>query len=95
MKALFQRVGDTLVPDNPHALDVLKKIPDGDYVDVDVRRSRNPYHHRKLFVLLGLILENQSIYSSVDQLLTAFKFWVGHTETVLVGGVEHRYPKRS
>ena len=77
MKALFQRVGDTLVPDNPHALDVLKKIPDGDYVDVDVRRSRNPYHHRKLFVLLGLILENQSIYSSVDQLLTALSFGLG------------------
>lgn len=97
MKALFQRVGNNLVPDNPHALETLKKIKDGDYVDVDIRRNRNPYHHRKLFALLGLIYENQTHYGTIDELLTAFKFWIRHVDVVEIqeGGhlVRHEYPK--
>lgn len=61
---------------------------------VSIKKPRNIGHHRKLFVLLQLILENQERYKSIEELLSAVKVMTGHcTLLFLPDGTEVRVPK--
>ena len=82
MKAIFRKNLNRLVPHGTEAEDLLRKWKDGDLVTVEVKRGRNLAHHAKFFAMLQLILENQEHYTSVDDILTAFKFATGHTRKI-------------
>jgi hypothetical protein len=71
-----------LVPCDERDRDLLSKIKIGKQVSVEVKQSRNIGHHRKLFAMLQIILDNQDHYTSVDQLLNVCKLRIGHVETV-------------
>lgn len=62
---------------------------------IDPRRPRNIQHHRKLFALLNLAVDNwpgdEPI--TVEGLLGAIKLSVGHYETVVTAKGEYRIPK--
>jgi len=82
MKAIFRKYLNRLVPHGTGAEELLREWKDGDLMTVDVRKPRNLAHHAKFFALLQLIHENQDHYKSVDEILTVFKFHVGHTERI-------------
>lgn len=79
---LFRKRLDSLVPASPEAEAALAKVPAGDLIRVELRRMRNPEHHRKLFALLGLVLHNQTTFKTIDQLLNAIKIYTGHCESM-------------
>lgn len=62
--------------------DALRKIKNGALVLVEVKQTRNPQHHRKLFAMLNIVLKNQDYYKSLDTLLSACKLATGHAEIV-------------
>jgi hypothetical protein len=62
--------------------EVLASLPPGDLIKVKITRSRNLAQHRKLFALLQLVFENQSIYPTVEALLTVIKVTLGHCDVV-------------
>lgn len=61
---------------------VIRKLGQGEIVTVELKRERNIQHHRKLFAMLQIILENQDAYKSVDDLLDVCKLRIGHVRTV-------------
>lgn len=73
---------NALAPVDDMGRDALAKIPLGKQVMVSVKRARNPYHHRKLFAMLGIVLANQEHYKDTDQLLAACKLATGHCDMV-------------
>lgn len=80
MKALFVKSLHGLVPVDEQGEAMLAKWKRGDAVMVDVRRPRNPYHHRLMFAVAKLVVENSEHYSSVEQFIEDAKFYAGHVE---------------
>lgn len=93
MKAYFRKHLSSLVPSEEKAEEMLSKIKHGDYVLVEVKRQRNPFHHRKFFALLNLVFKNQEHYQSVDDLLDVFKLRVGHAKVIETRDGVERVPK--
>jgi hypothetical protein len=94
MSHAYRKRDGRLEPADERARETLARVKDGDYVLVDVKRLRNPRHHRKMFALLNLIFENQSRYHSIDDMLGAIKVFLGHTRTVRMrDGREFVLPK--
>lgn len=50
----------------------------GQTVALDGRRPRNPGHHRKLFALLRLLVDNTEEFASTDDALIGLKAVLGH-----------------
>lgn len=91
---LFRKRLGSLVPGDTLAEDLMRKISQGEWVRIEVKRPRNIGYHRKLFALLNLVFENQSRFASVDELLDAVKVYIGHCETmVLKDGTTVKRPK--
>lgn len=49
----------------------------GQVVEFRARRPRNPGHHRKLFALLGLVVDNTDLFANADDALTGLKAIMG------------------
>lgn len=49
----------------------------GQTVILTGRRPRNPGHHRKLFALLGLVLDNTELFANADDALIGLKAIMG------------------
>lgn len=94
MKAYFEKAGGNLRPWDERALEFLRKLPQGKVVEVEIKRARNPQHHRKFFALLNLVWSNQERYPSVDCLLAALKISIGHVDMITMpGGKTHLIPR--
>lgn len=89
----FRRELSGLRPVDQAGHDALRKIKIGELVRVKLGRNRNVLHHRKFFALLNLIFENQSHYRSVDELLSALKFSIGHVNVIRTKTQEFTEPK--
>lgn len=77
-KMLFRKTLGNLVPADDAAVAFLRKCKLGEMVMVEARRPRNLMHHRKLWALLNLVVENTERYSDADTLLDALKIATGH-----------------
>ena len=71
-----------LYPIDDTGEDVIRRIGQGEVVAVEVKKPRNVRFHRKFFAMLQLVLENQSHYKSLDDLLDVCKLQTGHFRTV-------------
>jgi hypothetical protein len=62
---------------------------------IDPRRPRNIQHHRKLFALLNLAVDNwpEDQPTTVEALLGAIKLSTGHYETITTAKGTYRIPK--
>lgn len=49
----------------------------GKTIELKGRRPRNPAHHRKLFALIGLVVDNTDLFASTDDALTGLKAVMG------------------
>lgn len=65
------------VPKSQAAREFHAKTKLGQVVELRSRRPRNPAHHRKLFALLGLVVDNTELFANVDDALIALKAALG------------------
>ena len=84
MKAAFVKHFGALRPADEQAETILAKIAEGTTVMADVTRPRNVQHHRLLFALLKLTVDNTDRYPTVATLLSALKLATGHYDVVMV-----------
>ena len=97
-KAAFKKFTAGFLAEDDEAMDLVRKYEDGTRVMIEVRRPRNLGQHRLYFKLLQTVHDNlpepmTERFPNVDKLLIGIKFAIGLTDTVIVGGVEHEYPR--
>ncbi|MGV6875882.1 hypothetical protein ACUSIJ_24755 [Pseudochelatococcus sp. B33] len=76
----FTKRGNTLVPSDVMADEMMAQIKDGRDVLVTLRRARNPKHHRLLFAALRKVVDNTDRWPSEDVLLDELKLATGLAE---------------
>lgn len=76
-------LGSALIPSTEEAREWLDTIKTGEILRIKASQPRNIKHHAKFFALLTLIYKNQTHYKSVDDILLAFKYQIGHGHWVL------------
>ena len=72
MKIYCKKINGHLVPESE------LKIKEGEWVQVEIKKPRNIYFHRKYFAMLNIVLDNQTKYANVNDLLTEIKLRLGH-----------------
>lgn len=83
-----------LLPNCKDAEDWLKSTKLHQGVLIDPRRPRNILHHRKLFALLNLAVENWPVETTTEALLGLIKIKTGHTTPIeSADGTIHHIPK--
>lgn len=75
---LLIREGNKLGACDPIGAEVIQAMRHGEQVLAEIKRARHPAHHRKMFALFGLILDNQDRYKTIKEVLSAIKIGVGH-----------------
>lgn len=92
-RAFFRR-GNTLVPSDFAAEEILSGIPEGKEILVTIRRPRHVEHHRWFFACLRRVVENSEVWKDEEELLDVLKIATGHTKPVqLWDGTIYRRPK--
>jgi hypothetical protein len=76
----FRKDIGKLVPADDAAQDALSKIKFGAEVQVEIKRPRNPLHHRKFWALANLVANNQEHYETAEQVVAALKAATGHCD---------------
>ena len=77
MDLLLMREGNHLVAAEPMSLETIQSLRHGEAMTAILRRNRNPYHHRKLFALLGAVMEANNTFATTQELLGAIKLATG------------------
>lgn len=88
-----KNIGGKLEPVDEAGQEAMTKIKEGAVVQVEVKKPRNVYFHRKFFAMLNLIFQNQDAYKSVDALLAVCKLGIGHVDVIQTRQGEVRLPK--
>lgn len=78
-------IGST--PDDQRAYDVARrrmaKMKPGTFLRVDYASPRNGKHHRKLWPLLELIVQNSEVYDTKERALAAIKLAAGFFDPIV------------
>lgn len=78
---LYIRRPQGFVPADIMSEDAMNKVPIGATVMLTMRRPRNPRHHRKLFALMHVVLEQTDRWADSTVLLEDLKLATGLFET--------------
>ena len=90
MNIFLKKINNKLEAIDVEGEQYLQKLPEGQNVKVTIKRSRSPQHHRLLFSLLTLTLDNQVdeavrvcpvYFVNKEHLLTAIKVYLGLSTT--------------
>lgn len=76
----FIRRGNTLVPADFAAEELLASIKPGREVIVTIRKARSPKHHRFFFATLRKVVEATGMWLNENHLLDNLKIAIGHVE---------------
>ena len=76
---LVKRLRNLLPADEPSA-EAVRRLAEGEVIRATVRRPRNPQFHRKFFALLQLVRDSTDAWPTVEALLVALKFEMGHVD---------------
>lgn len=79
-------------PTDDEGTEAMRKIPDESLVRVSWTRPRNIKFHCKFFAMLKIILDNQTHYQSMDELLNVCKLRIGHITIIQTPQGEERWP---
>lgn len=74
----YQRTVAGFIPVSTAAREFHAKTKLSAIVELKGRRPRNPGHHRKLFALLGLLVDNREEFANTDDALLGLKAVLGH-----------------
>ena len=85
----------SLRPADEQAEVLIKRLWQGEIVEVEIRRPRNIKFHRKFWALMNIVWDNidHDEYPTVEALVTRLKIDTGHRETMLFDGVIAYIPK--
>ena len=85
MKAVFRKHGTSLVPVDDEGLAAVRKLPEGRDVVIDVKRARNPRHHRLYWALINFISMHSPRFEgvSLDKIHVALKLATGFVDTFI------------
>lgn len=86
MRRYFLKRGNSFIAADEDSRANMRKIPDGDWVSVDVRRPHNLRKHRKLFAMIKLLVDNCDEYKTTRQALNALKLATGHCDYHIIDG---------
>lgn len=102
---MMKVAGGTLVPADPQAVEFLAKLRIGAGVTVDIKRQRNPGHHRKFFALLNLAFDawepvdkmyrGEQVRKNFEQFRNDLTVLAGHYETAITLKGETRLTAKS
>ncbi|MCF4166372.1 DUF1367 family protein [Zavarzinia compransoris] len=94
-KGYFAKHLGALRPADEDAEAIMRAIAMGECVEITVQRKRNPRHHRKLFALLGIVVENtDGRWPNSTALLEDLKMAIGLFEKrVSIKGPVYYVPK--
>ena len=81
----FRKTASGFQPISQYAREFHSKTKLGQVVEMRCRRPRSPGHHRKLFALLNILVENTEDFTSTEDALTAIKAATGHGRWVKIG----------
>lgn len=62
---------------------VLKKLKPSEEVWCEIKKARNPKHHRQYFALLHLVFENQERYRHFEHFRKAVQIAAGHVDELI------------
>lgn len=70
----------SLRPVDESGEDALRKLGQGELVEIEIKRRRNVKHHRKFWLLMSLVHNNLDgeRYPTVEDLVSAVKIAAGH-----------------
>jgi len=90
----YQKTAAGFIPKSTAAREFHAKTKLGQTIELKGRRPRNPAHHRKLFALLGLVVDNTDHFANVDDALIALKAALGRGRWVKIDGTSREifYP---
>ena len=92
-KLVLRKHLGSLRPADEQSEDWLRKIANGECIMVEARKSRNIQHHRKLFALLKLVVENIDQPITVDMLLGIIKLRTGYCDVIQTAKGDVALPK--
>jgi hypothetical protein len=75
---LLVREGTKLAAAEPWSLEAIEALAHGEQVIATIRRARNPQHHKKLFALLRLVVDNVDGWLDEEDLLDDIKHAMGY-----------------
>jgi hypothetical protein len=81
MDVLLIREGTGLGAADPISHELIQRIKHGETVTAELRRQRNPKHHRMWWALVAAIYPHQTTYTDMKDLNNAIKIAVGHFES--------------
>jgi hypothetical protein len=76
-EVVFRKRGRSFVPIDREGLDLLAPIPDEEDVTIEVKRRRNPRHHRLFFAMLKFVVDHGNIFQTTDAALIGIKVACG------------------
>ena len=79
---IFRRDLRGLVPTDDASEAALKSVKLGACVEVKIKSPRNLQMHRLFWKMMQIVYENQDHYQSADEVCSAFKFAVGHVDSI-------------
>lgn len=91
----LKKIENALIPCDEDTVKAFNKLKINDEIYVEWKPKRNYKFHKKLFSMLNLILTNQSMYKSVDNILTECKFKAGYFDIHIMANGEQRYIPKS
>lgn len=91
MKVYLTKRGGGFWPADQEATDVARGYKHGALVQVDLKRARNPMHHRKGMALMRLLFENQDREANFDRFRTELKIRIGAYDEFITAAGELVY----
>lgn len=70
---LLIRSGAALVPADDDSRERICRMPRGQAVRAEVRRTRHLPHHKKFMALVGFVAEHHPVYDNKDKALVALR----------------------
>lgn len=81
MKIYLTREGDTFKPLSEMDFEKTKRVKEGQIIEVDYKKPRNPLFHNKFMSMVRVVYDNQEAFEHIEQLLNAIKIDLGYYDT--------------
>ena len=91
--AYVRKTLNALAATDASSEDIISELPAGVVFKIQITQPRNVKFHRKFFALLKIILDNQSHFQNLDELLYAVKIRLGYSVPVQLKGMVGHMPK--
>lgn len=93
MKIYLTREGDTFKPLSVMDYEKTRRVKEGQIIEVDYKKPRNPLFHNKFMSMIRVVYDNQEKYETIEQVLNAVKVDLGYYDPLYVHNVEVAVPR--